>query len=121
MNILKNYSKFILKQDVDSKNSSKAFILVRILSFLIAGFFSFGLYYLLDRYKLNDFVKYLILIYASLAFFTTLPCKTIHMREDENKLSSWIPNFGFYNSFATLLAPVYLFKYCKAIEKNKEN
>lgn len=121
MNILKNYFKFILKQDVDSKNSSKAFIFVRILSFVIAGFFSLGLYYLLDRYKLNIFVKYIILIYASLAFFTTLPCKTIQMREDENKLSSWIPNFGFYNSFATLISPIYLFKYCKAIEKNKEN
>ena len=68
MNILKNYFKFILKQDVASKNSSKAFILVRILSFLIAGLFSFGLYYLLDRYKFNIFLKYLILIYASLAF-----------------------------------------------------
>lgn len=121
MNILKNYFKFILKQDVDSKNSSKAFILVRILSFLIAGFFTWGLYYLLDRYKLNAFVKYLILIYASLAFFTTLPCKTIQMREDENKLSSWIPNFGFYNSLATLISPIYLFKYCKALQENKES
>lgn len=121
MNILKNYFKFILKQDVDSKNSSKAFILVRILSFLIAGFFSWGLYYLLDRYNLNIFVKYLILIYASLAFFTTLPCKTIQMREDENKLSSWIPNFGFYNSLAILISPIYLFKYCKVLQKNKEN
>lgn len=121
MNILKNYFKFILKQDVDSKNSSKAFILVRILSFLIAGFFTWGLYYLLDRYNLIIFVKYLILIYASLAFFTTLPCKTIQMREDENKLSSWIPNFGFYNSLATLISPIYLFKYCKVLQKNKEN
>lgn len=121
MNILKNYFKFILKQDVDSKNSSKAFIVVRILSFLITGLFSFGLYYLLDRYKLNIFVKYLILIYASFAFFTTLPCKTIQMREDANKLKSWIPNFGFYNSISILLAPVYLFKYCKAIEKNNKN
>lgn len=121
MNILKNYFKFILKQDVDSKNSSKAFVVIRILSFIIAGFFSFGLYYLLDRYNLNVFVKYLILIYASFAFFTTLPCKTIQMREDENKLSSWIPNFEFYNSISTLLAPVYLFKYCKAIEKNNKN
>ena len=121
MNILKNNIKIILTQDLDYKHSSKSFILVRILSFLIAGFFSWGLYYLLDRYNLNIFVKYLILIYASLAFFTTLPCKTIQMREDENKLSSWIPNFGFYNSLATLISPIYLFIYCKAIQKNKES
>ena len=113
MNILKNYFKFILKQDVDSKNSSKAFVVIRILSFIIAGLFFLGLYYLLDRYKINSFIKYVILIYASLAFFTTLPCKTIQMREDESKLRSWVPNFGFYNSMATLFAPIYLFKYCK--------
>ena len=121
MDILRNYFKFILKQDVDSKNSGRGFLVVRILSFLLAGFFTWGIYYLLDNYSFNNFIKYLILIYAGLAFFTTLPCKTIQMREDDDKLSSWIPNFGFYNSLATLIAPIYLYKYCKALKENEKN
>lgn len=116
-----NYVEFILKQDVDSSESSKGFLVIRIISFLIALFFSFGLYYLLDEYVNSKVLKIIIFVYAALAFFTTMPAKTIQMREDDDKLAAWIPNFGFYNSLSTLVAPIYLFKYCLALEKDKEN
>ncbi|MGI5949232.1 hypothetical protein [Peptoniphilus sp.] len=117
MKILRDYVKFIFMQDVDIE-SGKAALVIRILSFLFAAFFSWGVFYLMYRYNVNIILRILLGGYASLGFFTTMPALTAQMKKEDKDLVDAISNFGIHNSPSILIAPIYLLNYCKKINRD---
>lgn len=117
MKILKDYVKFIFLQDVDVE-SGKATLIRRILSFLFALFFSWGVFYLMDRYNVNIILRILLGCYATLGFFTTMPAFAAQTKKEDKSFIDAISSFGLHKSPSILIAPIYLFNYCRKINKD---
>lgn len=117
MKILRDYVKFIFMQDVDVEPGKAAFV-IRILSFLLAAFFSWGVFYLMDRYNANIILRIFLGGYATLGFFTTMPAFAAQTKKEDKNLVDAISNFGLHNSPSILIAPIYLFNYCRKINKD---
>ena len=120
MNVLKNYLKFILWQDIEKTNKKKkSSWLYLFIRYAFALFFTWGIYYISGELNLSKPIRIIFVIYGVLSILATAPCYSIQLNKDG--LEGWLPSFGRYNSLSTFVAPIYLLKYCIDLEKNKEN
>lgn len=118
MNVLNNYLKFIIWQDIEKtdkkKKSSWVFLILR---YAFALFFTWGIYYISGKLNVSKPFRVIFVVYGVLSILTTAPCYSIQL--EKKGLERWLPSFGRYNSLSTFVAPIYLLKYCMELEKNK--
>ena len=118
MNVLNNYLKFIIWQDIEKTDKKKKSSLVfLILRYAFALFFTWGIYYISGELNVSKPFRIIFVIYGVISMLTTAPCYQIQLKKEG--LEGWLPSFGRYNSLSTFVAPIYLLKYCMELEKNR--